>query len=83
MADTHGRSALFGTGGIQRTVVTDNKSTIAEVFVDIAGERFFGVGSSRRVKEDAYNARTGELLATYRAVIRLASALKAEVDKIH
>jgi hypothetical protein len=64
-------------------VITDNKSTIAEISVNVADHTFVGGGSSRRVKGDKYDKYTGDLLATFRAVDRLRSALKAEVDKIH
>lgn len=79
----HGKSINVDNERPWLRVYSDGKSTIAEVIVWADGHEYRGSGSSRRVKGDAYDARTGNLLAIFRAVDDVRGQLKKEVDKIH
>lgn len=86
MTKDHGRTALIDMDNATITFHSDRKSTIAEIGISLSVgdsfEYFTGVGSSRRVRGDAYDERTGNLLALYRAVQHVAAELKKEVNKI-
>lgn len=89
---SHGRKANVRNAVCDYSVYTDRKSTIVQVNLDLVYpgddnrmnvETYVGCGSSRRVAEDSYDERTGNLLALYRALQHVTAELKKEVDKIH
>ncbi len=61
------------------------KAVSAEVGLSVVGDdacnHFCGTGSSRRVKEDAYDEHLGVLIAYTRAVENLAQQMKTELKR--
>ncbi len=78
----HGKPAEVDAGLQATRIWTDRRVTVAEVELEAGGHVFTATGSARRSPQDAYDANTGALLATTRAVQRLLGLMQKEAAKI-
>lgn len=63
-------------------LANDKTMTLAEFSLKIGNETFTGTGNSRRVREDKYDERTGNLIAAYRALSAVVNILGQQVKNL-
>jgi hypothetical protein len=66
---------------LRQAILSDRKSTVAEVTFFIGDVAVTGTGSSKRVSEDAYDAQIGNQIAYTRAIERALTELKKDLKK--
>jgi len=66
---------------LRQTILSDKKSTVAEVTFFLGDVTATGTGSSRRVSEDVYDAQIGNQIAYVRAIERALAELKKDLKK--